>query len=48
MWCSRLPRTTGLPDAEEWAKEYVLDQHPAAEATEFFEQMAAGGAAEGE
>jgi diadenosine tetraphosphatase ApaH/serine/threonine PP2A family protein phosphatase len=39
---------TGMPDAEAWAQEYVLDQHPAAEATEFFEQMAAGGAAEGE
>jgi diadenosine tetraphosphatase ApaH/serine/threonine PP2A family protein phosphatase len=37
---------TGMPDAEAWAREYVLDQHPAAEATEFFEQMAAGGTAE--
>jgi predicted phosphodiesterase len=39
---------TGMPDAEAWAQEYVLDQHTAAEATEFFEQMASGGAAEGE
>ena len=38
----------GMPDAEAWVREYVLDQHPAAEATEFFEQTAAGGTAEGE
>jgi diadenosine tetraphosphatase ApaH/serine/threonine PP2A family protein phosphatase len=39
---------TGMPDAEAWAQEYVLDQHAGGEATEFFEQMAAGGTAEGE
>jgi putative phosphoesterase len=34
---------SGMPDAREWADEYVLAQHSAREATEFFERMAAGG-----
>ncbi|MGN6379473.1 MAG: metallophosphoesterase family protein [Gaiellales bacterium] len=38
---------TGMPDAQEWAEEYVLAQHSAGEATEFFEQMASGGAESG-
>jgi putative phosphoesterase len=32
----------GMPGASAWADEYVLAQHSAREATEFFEEMAAG------
>jgi putative phosphoesterase len=36
-------RASGMPGAEAWAAEYVLAQHPAEEATRFFEELATGG-----
>ncbi len=31
---------TGMPDAAAWADEYVREQHPGGEASEYFEQLA--------